>query len=116
MSEQLAFSLTYRPAFGRCDFLVASCNREAVAWIDKYPCWSTNALVIIGEKGSGKSHLASIFSQTQINAIDLTLDGALSETATKVVVEDIDLLRNEEALFHLYNNLMARNGALSSGR
>lgn len=112
MSEQLAFSLTYRPAFGRSDFLVSSCNQEAVAWIDKYPNWPTNALVICGEKGSGKSHLASIFSQVQIDASALTVDYALSETANKVVVEDVDFLRDENALFHLYNNLTARNGAL----
>ena len=112
MQEQLAFSLTYRPAFGRSDFLISACNQEAVTWIDRYPDWSSNAFVICGEKGSGKSHLASIFSQTQIDASSLTVEQALSETAMKVVVEDIDLLRNEAALFHLYNNITARNGAL----
>lgn len=112
MPEQLAFSLTYRPAFGRNDFLVAPCNQEAVTWIDKYPNWSSNALVICGERGSGKSHLASIFSQVQIDACALTVDCALSETATKIVIEDIEFLRDENALFHLYNNLTARNGAL----
>ena len=62
MTEQLAFDLTARHACGRSDFWVAPCNQEAIAWIDKYPDWPMHAVLIYGEEGSGKSHLASIFS------------------------------------------------------
>lgn len=110
--SQLAFPLSYRPAFGRSDFLVGACNQEAVEWIDSYPNWPQPVLIICGESGSGKSHLASIFSQTQISARALTLRRAISEAAEKIVVEDIDFLASEEALFHLYNQVVARKGAL----
>lgn len=109
---QMAFPLSYRPAFGRSDFLVGACNQEAVEWIDRYPHWPEPVLIICGEAGCGKSHLASIFSQTQIAARSLTVQQALSETSSKVVVEDIDCLRSEEALFHLYNKIVSQNGAL----
>lgn len=112
MQEQLAFSLIYRPAFGRSDFLVAPCNEEAVSWVDKYPDWPMPILIICGESGCGKSHLASIFSGNHINASELTMERALSETAEKIVVEDVDLLKDEEALFHLYNRVVAQQGAL----
>lgn len=110
MKEQLTFPLTYRPAIGRCDFLIGECNQEAVQWIDKYPNWPEPALLILGESGCGKSHLASIFTQTQISARSLTLQKALAETALKVVVEDIDCLASEEALFCLYNKITERKG------
>ncbi len=112
MSHQLTFSLSYRPAFGRRDFLVGACNEEAVAWIDRYPHWPGSALLICGAAGCGKSHLASIFSQTQLSAKTLSFQRALSETAQKVVVEDVDLLGSEEALFCLYNQITERKGAL----
>lgn len=109
---QMAFPLSYRPAFGRSDFLVGACNQEAVEWIDRYPHWPEPVLIICGEAGCGKSHLASIFSQTQIAAHSLTVQQALSETSSKVVVENIDCLRSEEALFHLYNKIVSQNGTL----
>ena len=112
MTHQLTFSLSYRPAFGRRDFLVGACNEEAVAWIGKYPNWSESALLICGASGCGKSHLASIFSQTQLSAKSLSLQKALAQTAQKIVVEDIDLLLSEEALFCLYNKITERHGAL----
>ncbi len=112
MTRQLTFSFSYRPAFGRRDFLVGACNEEAVAWIDKYPNWSESALLICGPTGCGKSHLASIFSQTQLSAKTLSLQRSLSETAQKIVVEDIDFLMSEEALFCLYNKIIERKGAL----
>lgn len=112
MNRQMPLSLTYRPAYGRRDFLVGACNHEAVEWIDRYPNWPMPALLIYGAAGCGKSHLASIFSQTQLSARSLTLSKALSEKALKTVVEDVDCLASEEALFYLYNALTERGGVL----
>ena len=35
--EQLALDLPHRTAFGRDAFLVAACNADAVAWVDRWP-------------------------------------------------------------------------------
>ena len=115
MTEQLAFDLTARHACGRSDFWVAPCNQEAIAWIDKYPDWPMHAVLIYGEEGSGKSHLASIFSDTKIEASALT-ENALP-TASKIVVENVDHLQNEEALFHLFNSVQEQGcGLLMTAR
>ena len=40
------------------DFFVAEANRDAVEWIDRWPDWPGPGLVIHGDRGCGKSHLA----------------------------------------------------------
>ena len=114
MPEQLPLNLSYRPSYGRGDFLVSPCNREAVLWIDKYPYWPVPAVIICGEKGSGKSHLAAIFSQLRLEGSLLTDEIALSikQSGLRIVVENIDRLQDERALFYLYNHVINRGGAL----
>ena len=110
MTEQLALDCPSRQAYGRSNFWVAPCNQEAIAWIDKYPEWPTHALLIYGEAGSGKTHLAAIFSEERLEARDLTED--FIPTAKKVVVENLENLTDEKALFHLFNRMNEMQGGL----
>jgi len=108
---QLPLAFSYRKAFGRGDFIVAPCNREAVSWVDKWPAWPTPAVLICGEKGSGKTHLGSIFSEYKIEAADLT-DDFMPFFQKKIVVENLENLASEEALFHLLNFVRDLGGYL----
>ena len=110
MTEQLVLDFPSRPAFGRSNFWVAPCNQEAIAWIDKYPEWPMHALLIYGEAGSGKTHLASIFSEVKVAAKELTEDFIPSQE--KIVVENLEELCNEKALFHLFNRVQEKQGGL----
>ncbi len=110
MTEQLALDFPSRQAYGRSNFWVAPCNQEAIAWIDKYPEWPTHALLIYGEAGSGKTHLAAIFSDERIEASDLTED--FIPQTQKVVVENLEELKDEKALFHLFNRINEMGGGL----
>ncbi|MEE8515804.1 MAG: DnaA/Hda family protein [Alphaproteobacteria bacterium] len=58
---QIAFEFDHRPALGCEDFVVAPCNREAVAWIDRWPDWPGPALAIFGPPGCGKTHLGRVW-------------------------------------------------------
>jgi len=108
---QLPLSLSYRKAFGRSDFIVAPCNQEAVSWVDKWPAWPFSAVLIYGEKGAGKTHLASIFSEYHVEAADLT-DDFTPYFQKKIVVENLEQLKSEEALFHLFNFIRDLGGSL----
>lgn len=108
---QLPLALSYRKAFGRNDFMVAPCNREAVSWIDRWPAWPAPAILIYGEHGSGKTHLASIFSEYHIDAADLT-DTFMPYFQKKIVVKNLERLRSEESLFHLFNFIRDLGGYL----
>lgn len=109
MSEgQLAFDLGHRPALGRDDFLVAPCNAEAVAWLERWPDWPAHALAIHGPAGSGKSHLLAAFAHDHccltLNAARLSAEEAVRmELAPVTVVDNLDSLVDQAALFHLWN-------------
>jgi chromosomal replication initiation ATPase DnaA len=106
--KQLAFELPHRQALGLEDFLVSDSNAAAVALIDRWPDWPAGAAVIAGPAGSGKSHLANVWrlksGAAAIAARDCTT-ARVPELAAPgaLLVEDIDALRDEPALFHLLN-------------
>ncbi len=114
---QLALDFPHRPSLGREDFMVAGCNQEAVSTIDLWPAWPYFAICIYGPSGCGKTHLANVFAQMValktvhpyripfIKASQLNKDMAhnLFETNPQIVIEDLSELKNQEALFHLYN-------------
>ncbi len=108
---QLPLALSYRKAFGREDFMVAPCNHEAVSWVDKWPNWPMHAVLIYGEAGSGKTHLASIFSEYRLDARELT-DDFMPFFQKKIVVEHLDELASEIAFFHLFNFVRDLGGSL----
>lgn len=119
--KQLALDLSHRPALGMEDFLVADCNGEAVAWIDRWPRWPGPALAIFGPAGCGKTHLAHVWqarSQAKILAQGALGGGeppALLGDARCCVVEDMggglgDA--GERALLHLYNVVTEGGGHL----
>ncbi len=116
--KQLALDLPLQPRYGREDFLVSPSNERAYALIERWPDWPETTLVLSGPKGSGKSHLASIWAAAAhawtIDAFEiqgsqvphLVSNGALA-------VEDLDRGGIEEAaLFHLINLARERRAFL----
>ena len=115
---QLVFDLGHRAALGREDFLVAPCNADAVAWIDRWPDWPAPALAIYGPAGCGKTHLAAAW-RARSGAAALSgerLSGAdladLLGAGCTFVLDDSDRGVEERALLHLYNMLAERGGGL----
>lgn len=116
---QIPLDLSFRPALSGDDFFVAPANRAAVDWIDRWPDWPGPGLVIHGDSGSGKSHLAQVFAaqsgariltQTELSAPEI----ALAADAPAYAIDDADaLIANDpvatETLFHLFNR--ARSAA-----
>jgi chromosomal replication initiation ATPase DnaA len=99
-ANQIPLSFPITPAMAREDFLVSDSNREALAWIDRWPYWNAPALYIYGPAGSGKTHLASIWRTISAGT----------------VIEDFENLAGdrpqEEILFHLYNRIRQVPGSL----
>lgn len=118
---QLALDLQFRPALGRDDFVVSDSNRDAVAWLDRWPDWPSGVLAIHGPAGCGKTHLAHVWQTRSraefvvtIDAADLKpaaaviLDG-LASSATAATGLDAD---QQVALFHFLNRLRELRGSL----
>ncbi len=117
-SGQFVFGFEHRPALGEESFLVAPGNRDAVAWIDRWPDWPGRVLAIHGPEGCGKSHLAHVWRRRSgarsLRARDLSerrLE-AWPDGASDTVVEDGDRGVDETALFHLVNLVREDRGSL----
>jgi len=108
MPEQLVFELPHRAAMGLEDFLVSDSNAAAVALVDRWPDWPIGAAILVGPKGSGKTHLANVWQlraeATPHAASSLTRESVPAvASAGAVIIENVETLTDEAALFHLLN-------------
>src|SRR5579864_5178658 len=108
MTEQGALPLPQQPpSYARADFLVSACNRAAFEWIERWPDWPANALVLHGPEGCGKTHLVELW---RARSGALVIDGAVLAAreprdlarAGALAIDDAERAP-EEALLHLYN-------------
>ncbi len=112
-AEQLVFDLGHRASLEAQDFLPAACNRDALAWLDRYPDWPAPALVLFGPEGCGKSHLARIFAaRSGAQALD---PGALPEPSELPprgawVLDPALPVLDEVGLLRFYNGLREAGG------
>ena len=117
MVDQLTLELGLpAPTYAREDFVVSAGNRDALAWIDRWPDWPAPALALDGPSGCGKTHLGRIWA-ARTNAV--VMDGtdlanksvpdliALASESPAIVIEHADR-SPERGLFHLYNLMRER--------
>lgn len=114
---QLTFDLPHREAMGREDFLVTASNAAAVALIDQWPAWPSQAAILVGPEGSGKTHLVEAWRQRsdaqRVDAMQLSTDAAPALLAGHALaVEDVSGGVSERALFHLMNLARQQDASL----
>ncbi len=121
MANQLTLDLALPPpTYAREDFVLADGNREALAWIDRWPDWPAPALSLSGPSGCGKTHLGRIWA-ARSGAIAITghdLEGRnvadltdLTTASRAIMIEEAERAP-ERGLFHLYNLMRERGGFL----
>ncbi len=111
---QLPFPFLHDPGLGVEDFMPADCNREALAWIGRWPAWPAPALVLHGPKGAGKTHLASIWV-ARCDGLDLGSEpGDVLEldASRNYLVDPAEPIADEVKLLQLYNRLREDGGHL----
>jgi chromosomal replication initiation ATPase DnaA len=107
--RQLALALPHAESLTHDNFLEGPANAAGLALIDGWPEWPNRLMVLAGPEGSGKSHLAAIWTEqagarsTAAHALTpANVPGALATGA--LVVEDLRSQDfDERALFHLLN-------------
>lgn len=110
---QLPLAIPFRAAMGAEDFIVTPGNAAAVAMLDRWPDWPARIMVLQGESGAGKTHLAQVWAQNSgaslfaSTALAAQLEQFLSRQA--LIIDNIDQLfgdaAGEQALFHLCNHI-----------
>lgn len=99
--KQINFDLGFQSEYHESDFILSLCNLDAFNSITQNNKWINNRFLLIGEEGSGKSHLAHIWKEQQ-NAKELQ-ENEPFEASSAFLIENIELIKNEEYLFHLLN-------------
>lgn len=107
--QQLYFEFSIKPTYLAEDFLVSSANVKAFSYLSNWPDWNSEnfarTLLIYGEYGAGKTHLAHIW-QNNSKARFLKKEDCynlhLLVSEKSLILEDIEFI-DEEILFHLIN-------------
>ncbi len=114
MSRQLPLPLPHRSARGRSDFLVAPCNREAVALVDDSASWENTIQLIYGPEASGKTHLLDVWADATgaVAVASQNIDQIAVDSVrhlTGLALDDLQNLgaANETQLFHIFNEARA---------
>ena len=108
--EQLPLDLPVRSAMDAVGFVVSDSNRDAVAWVDRWPDWPNGILAVYGPAGCGKTHLAHVWqARSAARALE---PSALEQLPLQenLILDGIRL--PEEHLFHLINHVRAQQTAL----
>lgn len=106
--RQIPFELSLDASGTREDFFVTASNKDAMAWIDRWPSWDMPLLFVCGPAGCGKSHLLNIWQQRVMQ---------LPQQAQRSLpIDDIDLKlatpEAQEELFHALNRLRENGGTM----
>jgi chromosomal replication initiation ATPase DnaA len=108
--EQLPLDLPVRSAMNAAGFVVSDSNRDAVAWVDRWPDWPNGILAVYGPAGCGKTHLAHVW---QARSAARFLEPSALERLPLQENLILDGIRPpEEHLFHLINHVRAQQTAL----
>lgn len=117
-SPQLTLELGHEPQLSAEDFFVSASNEKAYAAIDLWPDWPDPVLLLLGSKGSGKTHLGAIWAARagakKLASSTLScFDPALLPKPPALLIEDLSALGTAEAgLFHLLNLVRETQGAM----
>jgi len=105
MAKQLPLPFPDLPHYAAEDFISAPSNALAQELLAKPASWTNGRLVLWGEAGCGKSHLACMWAGGNgASAVrGAALRGVPEPQGGPVAVDDADLVPDEAALLHLIN-------------
>lgn len=110
MTSQIPLNLSFLPSYSRQDYVVNGQNKQLISLLDIWPKWQNSWLLIEGEQGAGKTHLAHIFA-SKMNAIFITdtkIDMHTIINQQQSLVIDMPLpvkQQSQDDLFHLINHV-----------
>ena len=124
INKQMALPLKFKSIKNRENYLISKCNIEAVKLIENSTFWqnrkkinSIPGAIIYGPKGSGKTHLCSIFKQN----VDCDYLTSLSNNSLEQVTEGKSFILDNflpgkrypsELVMHFMNQITYKEGSI----
>ncbi|MDR2681750.1 MAG: hypothetical protein LBB29_01735, partial [Holosporaceae bacterium] len=99
------------------DFVDSDENRDAIKCLVRWPDWNANGIIIYGEAGVGKTHIANLWAQTA-NAVYVLRHSlnrnprTLFEADCNFIIDNFDdflHFKNHEWMFHFFNISREKN-------
>jgi len=114
MTDQLILKFPSKQAYLKEDYYVSPSNSEAYNLLESWPKWIKKTANIFGPKGSGKTHLATLFkNKTSVVEVEsekldekIFFDFKLKEA---LIIENFNENLSENLLFSLYNIALQDN-------
>tara|TARA_B100000575_G_scaffold279232_1_gene267390 strand:- start:111 stop:836 length:726 start_codon:yes stop_codon:yes gene_type:complete len=124
INKQMALPLKFKSIKNRENYLVSKCNIEAVKLIENFTFWQSRkkiysipGAIIYGPKGSGKTHLCSIFREN----FDCDYLTSLSNNSLERVTEGKSFILDNflpgtrypsELVMHFINQVTYKDGSI----
>ena len=93
--DQFFLNFKNKTVYDEKNFFVSNSNKKAYQLINNWTKWKGRKLIIIGQKGSGKTHLTKIWKK-KTNAVYLNLKDCkertlvnIFKTKKKFIIENI---------------------------
>lgn len=99
---QYTLPISLPPVYSEDNFFVSACNRDAHDWAMRWPDWPAPSLFLYGPVGAGKTHLGQLWA-ARASAVTTHTIPTPESIRGNYLLEDIDRLNDERALFHLLN-------------
>lgn len=113
--SQFAFEWRQPTSYAPEDFIVSASNEEAARFLDFWPNPKSGTVLLWGEAGAGKTHLVHRWlARTHGMLLENSMIGKISseqlwQKDTPAVLENIETLKDETALFHLLRYVETAN-------
>jgi chromosomal replication initiation ATPase DnaA len=114
-AAQLPLNLPHVAGSDRADLVESTANRAAIDLIDAWPGWPSPVAVLVGPRGSGKSHMGRVWARlSEADIVPAREASGLDHgepVSRNFLIEDVRPgMVPERALFHLLNHVRSEHG------
>ncbi|MBX3456864.1 MAG: hypothetical protein KF820_00680 [Candidatus Paracaedibacteraceae bacterium] len=109
---QLSISLPNQMPTDQDSLLLSSSNMDVWQWLSSWPNWPLPQVVVCGDEGSGKTHMARSLLGIYLSPENYRQYDQLTLVQSKsfLIIDDYDRFDDESWLFHLFNLIKEHHG------